>query len=739
MPLFATVALDLKFSKTFDYEVPEPFISKIQPGYQVEVPLKGTLKKGIVVTLSSQPPPYSVKPIYQIFSPLITQDLMKIAVWMADYYCTPLPLVLPSLFPSAAKETKFKEQHAIFLKKSKKDIREALIDIRKKSAPQAEILDYLLIREGKTFLSEILENTKTSRSSVDLLVKKGFLELEKMRIDRFSLKDEEHFRSKPKQLTEEQKTALNKIELSLCKNIYETHLLHGVTGSGKTEVYLQAISKALEEKKGVIMLVPEISLTTQTIEHFKSRFDENIAILHYRLSDGEKHDEWKRIQEGRAKIVIGARSSIFSPVQNLGLIIVDEEQENSYKQSDQMPAYHARDVAVMRGFHSKATVVLGSATPSLETYYNAQSGKYTLSQLKQRPKNAPLPSVDLVDMKEEYDKKKGLTIFSEKLLSKIEDRLKKGEQTVLFLNRRGFHTMMLCSCCGNGIKCAKCDLSMTFHKNDNALSCHLCHEFLSPPPRICPHCQKEGLLKFKGIGTEQVEAALYAIFPSIRILRLDADTTKHKGNQEKLYKSFRSGKADLLIGTQMIAKGLHFPEVTLVGILNSDISLNIPDFRSSETTFQLLTQVAGRAGRGALPGEVIIQTAAPDNTTIKHASKQDFDEFYKEEIQSRTFFQFPPFSSLAKIRFSSKDLSKTEQSALAYQKALVNELTQDYEISPIAPAGHAKIKEQHRLQFFIKGSKIGPIKRAIQTVQKKIPIDKNVRVFIDINPISLFF
>ncbi len=737
--MIANIALDLKIDKTFDYLIPESLLSQIKLGQLVEIPLRGVMKKGIVLNITDKAPPYALKSIEKILDPIpfIASDLLQVAGWMSGYYCTPLSLILPSLVPSAIKNTKHKEQYLVSRVKTRKEIAEDLVTIRKKSHPQSEILDYMLKAEGKVFLSELLEKTGAGRSSLNTLVTKGILHLEKARIDRSPLVGEEYFRSKPKQLTEEQSIVMEKIHAGLDKNHYETHLIHGVTGSGKTEIYLQAIAKALELNKGVIMLVPEIALTTQTIEHFRSRFEGKTAILHYRLSAGEKYDEWKRIQRGEAKIVIGARSAIFSPVQNLGLILVDEEHESSYKQTDMMPAYHARDVAVMRGFYSKAVVLLGSATPSLESYHNAISGKYILSTLKARPKHAPMPTVNIVDMKVEYDKKKGMTIFSDALLTGIEKRYRKGEQTILFLNRRGFHTLMMCTSCGESIKCTKCDLSLTFHKNDNTLCCHLCNESISPPPRNCPHCKAEGLMKFKGIGTEQVEVALYAIFPEIRILRLDADTTKHKGSHQKLYRSFRTGKADVLIGTQMLAKGLHFPEVTLVGILNSDISLNLPDFRSGETTFQLLTQVAGRAGRGIHPGEVLIQTCIPENSTIQHASKQDFESFFKEEYDTRKLLGYPPFASLAKIRFTGKEPVTLRNAAENFRLQILKELPLEYEVTVVDAPGHAKIKEMYRLQFVIKGPKMAAIQRAILKVkdQRKDPF----KVCIDINPTSLFF
>ncbi len=457
-------------------------------------------------------------------------------------------------------------------------------------------------------------------------------------------------------------------------------------------MYIQAIDHALKLGKGTIMLVPEISLTAQTIQRFRSRFHEKIAILHSRLSHGERNDEWHKIRQGDAKIVIGARSALFSPVKDLGLIIVDEEHEQSYKQQDDAPSYQGRDVAVMRGKLSHSTVILGSATPSLESYYNAQKGKYILSVLTQRAEAASMPTVQIVDMKKEFEKAKGFTHFSDALLTGIKKRQEVGEQTILFLNRRGYHTNLLCQSCGKTVQCAHCDVSLTFHLEDNALACHLCGYRVSPPPKCCPHCQGSNPLKFKGAGTEQIEKALHAILPGIRTIRVDGDTTRHKGSHQRLLRDFGTGKADVMIGTQMIAKGLHFPEVTLVGVLNSDASLNIPDFRASETVFQLITQVSGRAGRGVVSGEVIIQTAMPDNTTIRLASEQDYVKFYEEEIIVRQLFNYPPFSQIAKLTFSGTDAKGTEKAAQRLRHELTARMPSEFELLPVVPVAMPKSK-----------------------------------------------
>lgn len=734
----ASIALDAKLDKLLDYAIPEELQSIVQVGSFVEIPVRNALSKGTVIAIKQSSSFPNLKPIERLLAenPVIQPDLLKLSLWMSDYYCTDLSDVLRCTIPSIAKgKTKAKEQYFVKRAKPREELADYVRTIRSKAPKAACAIDVLLPVEKGMLLTELLEKSGTSRQSVQSLVEKGWLSVEKVQLERSPLEHAEFIRSKPKELSGEQKEALEKVVSDLKNEAFSVHLLHGVTGSGKTEVYLQAIESCLNSGKGSILMVPEISLTTQTIERFRSRFEGQIAVIHHRLSDGEKHDEWEKIRSGRSKIVIGARSAIFSPVPNLGLIIVDEEHEASYKQSDVMPAYHARDVAIMRGKYASAVVILGSATPSLESQYNVLSGKYKLSKLTSRPTTASLPTISIIDMKKEYEKRKGITLFSDALLSGIEKRIEKGEQSILFLNRRGYHTSLVCLSCGERVKCPACDITLSFHKAETKLACHLCG-YEQTPPRTCLSCGSGEPLKFRGIGTEQVESALYAIFPKVRVLRLDADTTRHKGSHQKLYKAFRTGKADVLIGTQMIAKGLHFPEVTLVGILNSDSSLQIPDFRASETTFQLLTQVAGRAGRGVTAGEVLIQTCMPENEVILHASKQDVEAFTESELVSRKLFAFPPFAQIIKLRFTGPDINQVRESAETFRLALEQE---GLEPSPITPCGHARIKEQHRLHFFLKGEKISPLLNGIKAAKARLPKNRNIRSFIDVNPNSTFF
>lgn len=739
---YVSVILDVSIDKFLDYSVPADLVEKVKRGIRVEVPLRGRLTQGYILDVKDCPSFFPVKPLHRLISEEehLSADLFDVALWMAKYYCSPLRQVLKAILPASIRGSiKHKQQLFVMRAKTREELQEYCKQIRNKHSAQATVLDAMLQVKKGILLTELLEKTKGSRSPVDALAKKGYLQVDILRIDRSPLLHEEYFQTKSKHLNPEQAGSLGNIIHSLENKCFATHLIHGITGSGKTEIYLQAIEKALSLGMGTIMLVPEVSLTPQTIERFRSRFEGHIAVLHHRLSPGERHDEWHKIRRGEAQIVIGARSAVFSPVCNLGLIIVDEEHENSYKQSDEMPCYHARDVAVMRAKMLNASIVLGSATPSLESYFNALKGKYILSELGCRADSSFLPNVTIVDMKKEFEKAKGFTSFSEQLLAGIRQRHQSGEQTILFLNRRGYHTTMVCQKCSQSVQCQHCDVALTFHLGENTLSCHLCGFSLSPPPSACGQCHSPNPMKFKGVGTEQVEKALHAIFPEIRTMRIDADTTRHKGSHQKLLRAFGSGKADVLIGTQMIAKGLHFPQVTLVGVLNSDVSLNLPDFRAAETVFQLITQVSGRAGRGVLSGEVILQTCLTDNNTIQLAAKQDYPAFYKEEIASREAFNYPPFTQMVKLAFSGANPKQTQHVAEQIRQALIPFLPESYQLHPVIPSGHAKVKDKYRFQFLVRGPNIYPINQAIVKAQEQVKLPSTVSMRIDINPTSTYF
>lgn len=736
---FAEVAIpDLALPKTLDYGVPEILDKKIAKGSAVTVSICGKLKKGYVVALKKSCSLTKVNSIETVQEDCISLDLLELAIWLSTYYLTPLPLVLKTLIPSSIRTGRPKEQFIVALAKTKDTIRQACVELREHSPLQVKVLETVLESKKKLFLSELLEKAMVSRSPVDSLQKKGFLTLEKIRLFRSPLEGEDYFPTLPKQLNAAQEEALKKIIDSLDLNEFSTYLLFGITGSGKTEVYLQAIERARALGKGTIMLVPEIALTVQTVERFKSRFKEGIAILHHRLSDGERYDEWEKIGKGQASIVIGPRSALFASVHNLGLLIVDEEHDNAYKQSEKMPCYHARDVAVFRGKMHNATVILGSATPSLESFYNTTLNKYKLLSLPSRVLKAQLPHITLVDMKKAYEKAGGFTLFSEKLLEKIKEKIELGEQSILFLNRRGYHTSLTCLCCGFVFKCSQCEVPYTFHYKEHSLSCHLCNE-KNRPARYCTQCKKEEGLKYRGCGTELVERSLQALLPGIRTLRMDRDTTSHKGSHEAYFRDFRTGKSDVLIGTQMVAKGLHFPSVTLVALLNADSSLHIPDFRAAEQSFQLITQVAGRAGRAELPGEVIIQTLMPDHPVIQLAVSQDFEKFFEYEIASRKAFGVPPYTHFIKFLFEGLDEKRTLLLATNFRKELVLSLEKNLVIYPLVPAGHPKIKNLYRFQFLLKGGIRYEILEKIASLKNTFPLPRPVRLTIDVDPFSTFF
>ena len=735
----ASVILEVSIQKALDYRIPDNLLGSVVKGVCVEVPLRGKTAKGFVLEVKERSLVDSPRPISSVVGsgPQVTNELFELALWIARYYVCPLGKVLRAMLPAGVrKNTQSRLQAKIVRGKTPKELRQAAEELRQKAPQQAAILDELLMtsKDG-LLLTELLERTQGSHSSVKALAEKGLCFIQMIKPEGISF--EEYFKTKPKELRDEQQQALDKIVSCMQRRQFETHLLFGITGSGKTEVYLQAIDKALELGLGVILLVPEIALTQQTIQHFKSRFDVPLAVLHHRLSDGERFDAWQRIRTGDTRICIGARSAIFCPMQNLGLIIVDEEHEQSYKQTEDSPCYNARDVAVMRGKLSNSCVLLGSATPSLESYYNALSGKYQVSRLTKRPEKSQLPKVQIVDMKPEFAKAKGITSFSELLLEKIHERKERGEHAILFLNRRGYHTVLSCTACGKSVKCPHCDAALTYHMGEKNVSCHLCG-FCTFPPKVCPSCKSEDVIKYQGVGTEKVQAMLHGIFPGIRTIRVDADSTRHKGSLEKHLHDFRSGKADVLIGTQMVAKGLHFPQVTLVGVLNGDASMNMPDFRAQESVFQLITQVAGRAGRGASPGEVIIQTILPEHSTIQLAAAQDFPRFYEEEIQVRKVFGFPPYCKVVKFLFSAKVESRVQQFAERYREELASFLPDTFCCHPLVPSGHAKIKDLYRFQFLVRGPTITAVVHAIELLEKKLPLPSSILRYIDVDPTSTF-
>ncbi|MGZ5005341.1 MAG: replication restart helicase PriA, partial [Chthoniobacterales bacterium] len=645
-PKFARVLIDRAIHRELDYSIPENFADRINIGWRVRVPFREHSALATVVAVLDESDASGIRPIEAIVgeAPALSAKLLELARWMSVYYCCPIEGVMRSILPQVIRRAQVGWKKQLFVHATRPVVAEDIDKLQKRAPRQAELLAAVGKLTAPISAATLLRQTSLDNQTLRGLAKRGFIELREEAVQRDPHAEDEFVASSNLELNAEQAAALKAIEIGLTSpENARPILLHGVTGSGKTEIYLQAIRSVLERGKTALVLVPEISLTPQTVERFKSRFSEGqdiVAVLHSRLSEGERHDEWHKIQSGRAKIVIGARSAVFAPLENLGLIVVDEEHETTYKQ-EETPRYQARDVAVVRGKMENAVVLLGTATPSLESYFNATRGKYELVRLTQRVDDNQMPLIRVIDLRQEARKAKSLTILSDKLHTAIIARLEKREQTILFLNRRGFSTSLLCSACGEVRSCPNCSVALTFHRTASRLSCHLCGHTAAVPKK-CPACGEDALI-YSGFGTEKVEAIVSQLFPKAVVRRMDADSMTRKDAYRETLRAFRAGKIDILVGTQMIAKGLHFPNVTLVGIINADLALHLPDFRAGERTFQLLTQVAGRAGRGETPGEVFVQTFTPFSPSIQFARHHDFAGYFEQELEFRERCDFPPF------------------------------------------------------------------------------------------------
>lgn len=632
-----------------------------------------------------------------------------------------------------------KYENYIALNREKYTMEKIKSKIPKNAYKQREIVDYL---EDKEYISikELNEYINVYPSTINSMKEKKIINIIKKEVMRDPLK--ENIPSYDKHvLTEEQSYCVDTIFQSVRNYKNDKYLLYGVTGSGKTEVYLQLIEKTLKLNRQAIVLVPEISLTPQTIDRFVGRFGRNVAVLHSRLSQGERFDEWRKIKENKVQIAVGARSAIFAPFDNLGLIIIDEEHEMSYK-SSMNPKYDTKEVAEKRGELENATVVLGTATPCIETYYKAESGVYDLLKLTKRINNNELPDMKIVDMREELEKG-NRSIFSIDLFNAIKENLENKKQTILFLNRRGYSTFVSCRKCGYVVKCKKCDIAMTYHFANNMLKCHYCGATMKPLD-TCPNCNSK-YIKYFGVGTQKVEKLVKKYFPSARVARMDMDTTTRKGSHERILNKFKNDEIDILIGTQMISKGLDFPMVTLVGIIAADTSLNLPDFRASERTFQMLTQVGGRAGRGNFKGKVIIQTYNPDHFSIQLSKDYDYDGFYRKEKAIRKEFEYPPFVDLINIIISGEDENKVIFLTKKYFSDIANEIkeyTSYVKMIGPNPAPISKIKNRYRWQVLLKSDKryTNLLKSIIWRVcidNERSKKDKNIKISIDIDPNSI--
>ncbi len=736
MSKIAKVVVEIALDREFDYLVPEALGASVRLGSRVQVPFGHSTARGYVVGLADRSERHDLKSIAALISPkpLINETMLKLARWIGGYYAATIEQAIRTVLPCAVrrKGAGFIEQTLVTLAGTAPD--ETTLDALRKRAPkQAAVLE-VLQRDGALPLNVLARAAGTTPSAIKSLAVKKMVSLGRETTLRDPLADQVILPTAPLELFPEQAKALSLVKQSMDSLKPSVVLLHGVTGSGKTEIYLQAIRYGLDQGRGAIVLVPEISLTPQTVERFRSRFGETIAVLHSHLSDGERHDEWYRIYEGKARIVVGARSALFAPVERLGLIVVDEEHEPSYKQAE-APRYNARDVAVMRGSLEPCAVLLGSASPALESFCNVRNGKYALAELTQRVDHRQMPHVRVVDMRVEAEQSGRMDVFSRELVEAIRRRLDQAEQVMLFLNRRGFSTSVLCPACGYVAVCTHCAVKMTWHKGCNEIRCHICGRVQRTPAR-CPTCGTP-TLKFSGIGTQRVESIVRALFPKARVERMDADTTTQKHAYGRILGEFKSGRIDILIGTQMIAKGLHFPGVTLVGVICADLSLHMPDFRATERTFQLLVQVAGRAGRGDVPGEVIVQTFAPFNPAIQAARRLDYQGFCDQELESRKELLYPPFAHIVCITLESLRAEAVEKVAQALAGSLAPALPKAVILAGPIPAPLSRAKGHYRFQILMRSTSVKAMTLPLKETLKALRCPSGVRIAVDVDAVSM--
>ncbi len=791
----ASVIVDVpafQTDKPFDYLIPDSIQGLVRPGARITVPFGNRKVQGFVIAVKETAEVEKLKEIDELLDvvPVLNEELLQLGFWLTRAALCFAISAFQVMLPTAIKASYTKYLHrseasdlptevlAVFKGKEKLDLRElepgvlttlkphivngtleVIYEVKDKgqkktervitlainkdkataemeqlkAAKQKEVLTLFLQEKDEIPKKDILSQLQITDAPVKALIKKGILiEVEK-EVYRDPYAEKDFVRTEPLPLKKEQEQVLGQISKSIEANKHDTFLLHGVTGSGKTEVYMQAIDKVLQQGKEAIVLVPEIALTPQMVYRFKGRFGSLVAVMHSALSVGEKYDEWRKIHRKEVKVVVGARSAIFAPFEHLGMIIIDEEHESSYKQEEN-PRYHARDIAIKRGEYHSCPVVLGSATPALESFARAKKGVYRLLTMGQRMNEQSLPDVNIVDMREEL-RNGNRSMFSTLLFDKITDRLEKKQQTVLFLNRRGHSTFVMCRDCGYVMECPHCDISLTYHKNNQRVKCHYCNHEESLPS-ACSVCESKHI-RFFGTGTQKVEEELTKVFPTARIIRMDVDTTSRKGAHEKLLTQFGEGKADILLGTQMIAKGLDFPNVTLVGVLAADTMLHLPDFRASEKTYQLLTQVSGRAGRHHLPGEVVIQTYTPEHYSIQLTSAGDYVDFFQQEMSVRRLHQYPPYYYITLVTVSHPDLMKAvhvTEKIVAYLRGNSGEGTiiLGPSASPIP-----RIKDRYRYQCMIKYKQEPQIHFWLQTVleQYRQELKKDgLQIAIDFNP-----
>jgi primosomal protein N' (replication factor Y) len=737
MPRIARVVPEVSLDRAFDYEIPESLGGQITLGAKVRVPFGAREIVGYVVEFPAGPAERALKPIREILgrASFLPPVLIELAQWMAQYYAAPLAVALMSVLPQAVRRADAAFKQRLWVEPLTPELTPEAAQALKKSPAQRKAWDYLQ-QSGPGWLADWSELSGAAPAAWRALAERNLIFIGPRTQDRDPFLNSPVAQSMPHGMNPEQLAALAVIREEIAAEKPRVVVLHGVTGSGKTEVYLQAIDEVLARGKSALVLVPEIALSPQTAERFRSRFlgqKIGVAVLHSHLSAGERHDQWQQIRSGHARIVIGARSAVFAPLENLGIVVVDEEHEHSYKQ-EESPHYHARDVAVMRGHMEKIVVVLGSATPSLESFHHAREGKYRLVELLSRVSEGRMPTIHILDIRS-TKKSEPPVLVAPRLIEAIRARIERQEQSIIFLNRRGYASSLQCPQCGYVEMCPNCSVALTFHRRAARLRCHLC-DHSAAVPHACPQCGFAPY-KYSGSGTEKVEQALVEAFPQARIARMDSDSMRGKDAYAKTLGDFAAGKIDLLVGTQMIAKGLDFPRVTCVGVINADLALQIPDFRASERVFQLLMQVSGRSGRADLAGEVFVQTRVPFHPAIQFARHHDYAGFVEQELEFRRSLHYPPYERFILVTARGRSEEKTSFVLEQLTREMERLDLPETEIIGPNPAPIARIEERYRFQVFLRTRRIMAVTPRLRPLFMDRAWPDDVRITIDVDPVDL--
>ena len=736
--MIATVVFPEAPMGEFDYVVPLELREVLQPGARVRVPLgRGNRQVlGYCIRIENlNAPSGRLKSIGTVIDdpPLVSAEILELVHWIAEYYLCEIGQVMETVVPASVRGKAGTREVAFLHVPTKVAAKFTQLKLPKK---QQAILEHLVASPRPLAMAELTKAVGCSTAPVKSLVDKELICIEKKRVFQEAFEEATTAETQAWQLNPDQKVAVDAVADALRRQEHETILLHGVTGSGKTEVYIQSIEEVIRYGRQAIVLVPEISLTPQTRRRFQSRLD-GVAVLHSNLSPAERHAEWRRIVQGEVRVVVGARSAIFAPVPNLGLIVIDEEHESTFKQ-ETAPRYHARDVAVQRALNAQVPLVLGSATPALESWYRAQKNEYRLIQLNHRVLDRTLPFVGTIDLRNEFRHSGGKGALSRPLEQAMKSSLAEQGQVILLLNRRGFSTFIQCPACGGSVRCLNCEIALTHHRDADKAVCHYC-DYQIATPAACPDCQFTGI-RFGGLGTQKLEDEVRRKFPQATLLRMDTDSMRSRGAHEEALDRFRHGEVDILLGTQMIAKGLDFPNVTLVGVVNADTALHLPDFRAGERTFQLVTQVAGRTGRGDKGGRVLVQTFSPDHPSIQAAVEHDYERFASVELRVREEFGYPPTVSTVRLVFRGEAEQTTEMFASGMgdrlQAGLDQQGTAARMLGPV-PAPITKIRNKFRYHLLIQSADLDGVRQAVRAAQADMPKSKEVQWIVDIDATSM--